>query len=164
MTWPWRVWVLLLTMLAAFATAFGMQPGMATAWWPVAGIWLATGLASFGLSIWAAICLTLLGIFMDFMGEAPIGAWPLALLSAYGVALVAWDRQATSGVPVVMAEVVAVVGGLVAAGVALGLAAGIAGHPAFSRPGFMTDFLLTALLYPLARYLVVPGSIREARR
>ena len=162
MTWPWRVWVVLLTMLAGLSTAFGMQPGMAGVWWPVAGIWLAAGLASFGLSIWSAICLVLLGIFMDYMGEAPIGAWSLALLSAYGVALVAWDRQPP--VPVVFAEAVAVIGGSIAAGVALGIAGGIAGHPGFSRAGFMTDFLLTALLYPVARYIVVPGSIREARR
>jgi len=162
MTWPWRVWVLMVTMIAGFISAFGMQPGMAGLWWPVAGLWLAAGLASFGLSIWVAICLILLGVFMDFTGEAPIGAWPLALLCAYGVALVAWDRQPP--MPVVFAEVVAVGGGLIAAGIALGVASGIAGHPGFSRSGFMTDFFMTAALYPLARYLIVPTSIRVARR
>jgi hypothetical protein len=162
MTWPWRVWVLLLTMIAGFISAFGMQPGMAGLWWPVAGLWLAAGLAAFGLSIWVAICLMLLGVFMDFTGEAPIGAWPLALLCAYGVALVAWDRQPP--MPVIFAEVVAVAGGLIAAGIALGVAGGIAGHPGFSRAGFMTDFFITAALYPLARFVIVPTSIRVARR
>ena len=38
MTWPWRVWVMLLTLLAAFITGFGMQAGMSAAWWPVAGL------------------------------------------------------------------------------------------------------------------------------
>jgi hypothetical protein len=164
MTWPWRVWVIILTLLAGFTTAFGMQAGMGGAWWPVAGLWLAAGLASFGLSVWVGGCLILLGVFMDFVGEAPVGAWPLALLCAYGVALVAWDRQATSGVPVIFAEVVAVAGGLIAAGVALGVAAGIAGHSGFSRDGFMADFLLTAALYPLIRFVIIPGSIRDARR
>jgi len=164
MTWPWRVWVLLWAMIAGFVTAFGTQPGMGGAWWPIAGLWLAAGFASFGLSIWVAICLTVLGMFMDFLGEAPIGAWPVALLSAYGVALVAWDRQATSGVSIAVAEVIAVVGGLIAAGVMLGVAASVAGHPGFSRSAFMTDFFLTAALYPLVRYLIVPASIREARR
>ena len=164
MTWPWRLWVLLWAMLAGLVSAFSMQPGMAGAWWPIVGLWLAAGLASFGLSVWVAICLILLGVFMDYTGEAPIGAWPVALLSAYGVALVAWDRQATSGIPIIMAEVIAVVGGLIAAGVMLGFASGVAGHPGFSRDRFMADFLLTAALYPLARYLIVPGSIREARR
>lgn len=162
MTWPWRVWVLLMTAMAGFVTAFGMQPVLGGLWWPIAGLWLAAGLASFGLSVWVAICLILLGVFMDFLGEAPVGAWPLALLCAYGVALVAWDRQPP--VPVIFAEAVAVTGGLVAAGVALGVAGGIAGHPGFSREGFMTDFLATGALYPLARYLIVPASIRVARR
>ena len=162
MTWPWRVWVLLLTLLAAFITVFGMQVGMADMWWPIAGFWLAAGLASFGLSVWVAICLILLGVFMDFTGEAPLGAWPLALLSAYGVALVAWDRQPP--VPVFMAEIVAVAGGLIAAGMALGIASGLAGVQGFSRAGFMSDFLLTAALYPLARFVIIPASIRVARR
>ena len=162
MTWPWRVWVLLMTMLAGFMTAFGTQPAVGGWWWPIAGLWLAAGLAAFGLSVWVAICLILLGVFMDFVGEAPIGAWPLALLCAYGVALVAWDRQPP--VPVVFAEGVAVIGGLIAAGIALGIAGGVAGHPGFSRAGFMSDFLVTAAFYPLARYLIVPSSIRVARR
>jgi hypothetical protein len=162
MTWPWRVWVLLLTLLAAFTTAFGMQPGMGHMWWPIAGLWLTAGLASFGLSVWVAICLILLGVFMDFAGEAPIGAWPLALLSAYGVALVAWDRQPP--VPVFMAEIVAVLGGLIAAGIALGLASMIARAEGFSRAGFLSDFLLTAALYPLVRFVIIPASIRVTRR
>jgi hypothetical protein len=162
MTWPWRVWVVLVTAFAGFVTVFGMQPALGALWWPVAGLWLAAGLASFGLSVWVAICLIVLGVFMDFVSEAPIGAWPLALLCAYGVALVAWDRQPP--VPVVFAETVAVVGGLIAAGVALNIAGGIAGHAGFSRAGFMPDFIVTAALYPLARYIIVPASIRAARR
>jgi hypothetical protein len=164
MTWPWRVWVLLMMLLGAAVTVFGMQRGMGAAWWPVAGLWLAAGLASFGLSIWVAICLVLLGVFLDFAGEAPIGAWPLALLFAYGVALVAWDRQATSGLPVFMAEIIAVVGGLIAAGVALNIASGVAGHAGFAGDRFMADFLMTGLLYPLARFGIVPASIRKAKR
>jgi hypothetical protein len=164
MTWPWRVWVILMTLLAGLVTAFGMQPGMSGIWWPVAGMWLAAGLAAFGLSVWIALNLILLGVFMDFVGESPIGAWPLALLCAYGVALVAWDRHATSGVPVVIAEAVAVGGGVIAAGIALGVASGIAGRPGFSRAAFMTDFLMTAALYPFVRFVIVPASIRVARR
>lgn len=162
MTWPWRVWVVLVTAFAGFLTVFGMQPAFGGLWWPVAGLWLAAGLASFGLSVWAAINLIVLGVFMDFISEAPVGAWPLALLAAYGVALVAWDRQPP--VPVVFAETVAVIGGLIAAGLALSVAGGIAGHAGFSRASFMSDFLVTAALYPLARYMIVPASIRAARR
>jgi hypothetical protein len=161
-TLPWRLWVLLLTVLAGLTSAFGMQAGMAGAWWPIAGLWLAAGLASFGLSVWVAICLMLLGIAMDFMGEAPIGAWSLALLAAYGVALVAWDRQPP--IPVVGAEIIAMIGGFIAASVALGIAGSIAGHAGFARGSLMADFFMTALLYPLVRFVIVPASIRVARR
>ena len=154
MTLPWRLWVLLLTVLAGLTSAFGMQAGMAGAWWPIAGLWLAAGLASFGLSV--------LGIAMDFMGEAPIGAWSLALLAAYGVALVAWDRQPP--IPVVGAEIIAMIGGFIAASVALGIAGSIAGHAGFARGSLMADFFMTALLYPLVRFVIVPASIRVARR
>jgi hypothetical protein len=161
-TLPWRLWVLLLTLLAAFTSAFGMQAGMASAWWPIAGLWLAAGLASFGLSVWVAGCLILLGVAMDFMGEAPVGAWPLALLCAYGVALVAWDRQPP--IPVIGAEIIALLGGFIAVSVALGIAGSIAGHTGFARGGLFADFLMTAALYPLARFVIIPASIRVARR
>ena len=35
MTLPWRLWVLLLTVLAGLITAFGMQPGLVTQFLPV---------------------------------------------------------------------------------------------------------------------------------
>lgn len=162
MTLPWRLWVLLLTFVAGVTSAFGMQVGMASAWWPIAGLWLAAGLASFGLSVWVAGCLMLLGVAMDFMSEAPIGAWPLALLAAYGVALVAWDRQPP--IPVIGAEIIALIGGFIAASVALGVAGSIAGHTGFARGPLMADFLMTGLLYPLARFVIIPASIRVARR
>lgn len=162
MTLPWRIWVLLLTALAAMITAYGMRTGMAGAWWPIAGLWLAAGFASFGLSVWVAGCLMILGLTMDFMGDAPIGSWPLALLCCYGVALVAWDR--TPPLPVIGAEIISLVGGFIAASLALGVAAGIAGHPGFARSALVGDFFMTALIYPLARFVIIPASIRVARR
>lgn len=162
MTTAWRIWVLLLVALAGLTTAFGMQAGMVGAWWPVSGLWLAAGLAAFGLSVWVAGCLLMLGLSMDFMGEAPIGAWPLALLCAYGVALIAWDRQPP--IPVVFAEVLAVIGGFIVAIIALGIAGSIAGHAGFARGALTGDFIMTGLLYPLARFVILPASIRVARR
>ena len=162
MTLPWRLWLLILTAAAALSTAAGMQPGSGGAWWPIAGLWLAAAWASVGLSVWAAGCLMVLGLLMDFMSEAPIGAWPLALLSAYGVALVAWDRSPP--VPVIAVEVVSVVGGIIVCWLALAAAGGISGHPASARSGILYDFLFTALLYPLARFILIPGSVRGARR
>lgn len=158
----WRIWVLLLVVLAGLTTAFGMHSGMVTLWWPIAGLWLAAGLASFGLSVWVAGCLIMLGLAMDYMGEAPLGSWPLALLCAYGVALIAWDRQPP--IPVVGAEAIAVVGGFIAASIALGIAGSIAGHPGFARGALTGDFIMTALLYPIVRFVILPASIRVARR
>ena len=112
MTTAWRLWVLILVVLAALTTAFGMRVGLGTVWWPIAGLWLAAGFAAFGLSVWVAGCLIMLGLVMDYMGEAPIGSWPLALLCAYGVALIAWDRQPP--IPVVGAEAIALIGGIIA--------------------------------------------------
>lgn len=162
MSVPWRIWVLFLTGLAILVTAFGMQPALGGYWWPVAGLWLAAGFAPYGLSIWAAICLLLNGVVVDLMTDAPIGAWPLAFLLAYGVGVFAWDRHPP--VSRIVVEFFAVVGGLIAAALALGLAAGVAGYEGFSRAGFMTDFVITAALYPIVRYLLIPSDLRGARR
>lgn len=162
MTTAWRLWVLVLVVLAGLTTAFGMRAGMVAVWWPIAGLWLAAGLASFGLSVWVAGCLLMLGLSMDFMGDAPIGAWPLALIAAYGVALVAWDRQPP--IPVVGAEAISVLGGFIVASIALGIAGSIAAHPGFARSALTGDFIMTAILWPLVRYVILPGSIRSARR
>jgi hypothetical protein len=161
-TTAWRFWVLILVVLAGLTTGFGMSPGLGHIWWPIAGLWLAAGLAPFGLSVWVAGCLIMLGLTMDYMGEAPIGSWSLALLCAYGVALVAWDRQPP--IPVVVAEAIAVIGGLIAASIALGIAGSIAGHPGFARAALTGDFIMTAALYPLVRFVILPASIRIARR
>lgn len=162
MTTAWRLWVLILVVLAALATAFGMRVGLGAVWWPIAGLWLAAGLAAFGLSVWVAGCLIMLGIVTDYMGEAPIGSWPLALLCAYGVALIAWDRQPP--ISVVGAEAIALIGGFIAASLALGVAGSIAGHPGFARGALTGDFIMTAILYPLVRFVILPASIRVARR
>ncbi len=162
MSLPWRIWVLFLTLLATFVTAFGMQPALAGVWWPVAGLWLAAGLGAYGLSVWVAVCLLTHGVVLDLMTDAPIGAWPLAFLLAYGMGVLSWDRHPPVSRTVV--EIAALIGGLLAAAAALGLSAGVAGHEGFSRAGFLTDFLITAALYPIVRYLLVPSDMREARR
>jgi hypothetical protein len=161
-TVAWRLWVVLLTVLAAAVTAYGMRVGMADAWWPIAALWLTTALASFGLSIWASGCFILLGLAMDYMGEAPIGSWPLALLSAYAVALIAWDRQPP--IRVISAEIISLVGGFIVVSLTLGIAASVAGHPGFARSALTGDFIMTALLYLPVRFLILPASIRVARR
>jgi hypothetical protein len=99
---------------------------------------------------------------MDYMGEAPIGSWPLALLSAYAVALIAWDRQPP--IRVMSAEIISLVGGFIVVSLTLGIAASVAGHPGFARNMLTGDFIMTALLYPVVRFLILPASIRVARR
>ena len=151
----WRIWVLLLVVLAGLTTAFGMHAGMVTLWWPIAGLWLAAGLAAFGLSVWVAGCLIMLGIAMDYMGEAPLGAWPLALLCAYGVALIAWDRQPP--IPVVGAEAIAVIGGFIAASLSLRFDASSAGDPRLTRGHLTGDVLLNALLLSNLPFGILPA-------
>lgn len=162
MTSLWRIWVLLFAGAAILLTAVGMQPRFAGAWWPISGLWLAVGFASFGLSVWVGATLLALGVVMDLMTEAPLGAWSLALLSAYGVALVAWDRQPP--ISVYAAETIAVIGGMIAASLALSAAGGIAGFPGLDRSGLLADFIITAMLYPAVRFILIPRSIRAARR
>lgn len=163
MSLPWRIWVVLIALTCIAVTGAGMGSAIPFGVWPVAGLWMAAGLASVGLSVWVAAWLIVVGVAMDLMTEAPVGAWPLALICAYGVALVSWSRSPP--MPVLLAEIIAVAGGLVVAALALGVAGGVAGHAGFSRSAFLYDFLLTALLYPGVRLVLVPGSIRrEGRR
>jgi hypothetical protein len=162
MTVPWRLWLIICGLASVGGASIGLQPGLGGLWWPIPALWLAAVWASFGLSVWASACLVLLGLLTDFITDAPIGAWPFALLCAYGVGLVAWDRQPP--VPVVVAELIAVGGGVIAAGLALSAAGSIAGEIGFAREGMIYDGVLTLLLYPVVRFGLLPGDIREARR
>lgn len=156
----WRLWIGVATLFAGWFTSFGYSPGMPS-WWPIAGLWAAAAWASYGLSVWVAGCLLLLGLFTDFMSEAPVGSWALAFLSAYGVALLAWDRAPP--LAGFIAEIIAVVGGMIAAGFALALAGAVSGSVGFWRDGFFYDFLLTALLYPAARFVLTVAHEKEVR-
>ena len=49
-------------------------------------------------------------------------------------------------------------------GLGIVVAGSIAGHTGFARGPLMADFLMTGLLYPLARFVIIPASIRVARR
>lgn len=163
MTPLWRLWIVWMTLLSAAVSVVSLQPSLAGTAWPVAGLWAAAAWAAVGLSVWAAGSLVLLGLFIDYVTDAPIGAWPFAFLCAYGVALVAWAR--VPPLPVIAAECVAVIGGLIAAALSLGIAGDIAGRSGFAPAGFMPDFIATALLYPLARFVYIPASVRrEGRR
>lgn len=162
MTGFWRLWVAIMTGIAVLVTGFGVRPGTAELWWPVAGLWCAAAWASYGLSVWVSSCLIILGIMMDYMTDGPIGAWPLALLAAYGVGLVAWDRAPPlSGV---LAESISVIGGLIAAALALAIAGAISGQPPLARGDVALDLLVTALLYPAARFALIVADPKEQRR
>jgi hypothetical protein len=163
MSLPWRIWVVFVALGCIVLTGLGMGAAVPFGLWPVAGLWMAAGFASVGLSVWVAAWLIVVGVAMDLMSEAPVGAWPLALICAYGVALMGWSR--TPPMPIWIAEAIAVLGGLVVAALALGVAGGVAGHQGFSRGAFMYDFMLTAVMYLGARLVLVPASIRrEGRR
>lgn len=161
MTPVWRLYVLLLSAGAAIMTAFGMGVGKSDLAWPIAGLWVAALVAPYGLSVWAAGCLTLLGVIIDFMTEAPIGAWPIALLGAYGVGLMAWERYPP--LPLWAVEAITVIGGMIAAVVALMTAAAVAGLPSIVTWPLMRDLLVTAFAYVGLRFALLPPSLRDQR-
>jgi hypothetical protein len=99
---------------------------------------------------------------LSWSGETAELADIITYSRRYGVALIAWDRQPP--IPVVGAEAIAVIGGFIAASIALGIAGSIAGHPGFARGALTGDFIMTALLYPIVRFVILPASIRVARR
>jgi hypothetical protein len=146
---------------AAAMTAFGMGVGKSDLAWPVAGLWVAAFVAPYGLSVWAAGCITLLGVIIDFMTEAPIGAWPIALLGAYGVGLLAWERYPP--LPLWAVEAISVIGGMAAALVALMTAAAVAGLPSIVNWPLMRDFLVTGIAYVGLRFVFLPASVRDQR-
>jgi hypothetical protein len=162
MTGFWRLWVTLMTLAAAVFTGFGLRPGMAGGWWPIAGLWCAAVWASYGLSVWSAGCLIVLGVMMDYIAEGPIGAWAFALLCAYGVGLVVWDRAPPlSGI---VAEVIAVVGGLIACALALAIGGAVSGQAGFASGDLTWNLIITAVLYPGARFALIVADAKEQRR
>ncbi|MEZ5937819.1 MAG: hypothetical protein R3C52_06320 [Hyphomonadaceae bacterium] len=162
MTPIWRAWVVVLIVGAVVVSGFGMGVGKSNDPWPIAGLWVAALLAPYGLSVWVAICLTVLGVSMDFMTEAPLGAWPLALLAAYGVALLAWEQYPPY--PLWLMETIAVIGGMVAAGIALATAASISENSGFAWGPLLQDFAMTGVLYIALRFFLLPASVREQRQ
>ncbi|MBI1340246.1 hypothetical protein GC169_08580 [bacterium] len=162
MTLGVRLWFGLMTLLCAFITAVGLAPQVTGLWWPLAGLWAAAAWSSTGLSVWCAGCLTLLGLLTDYITGAPIGAWPLALLVAYGAGLVAWGLG--SSLPAWAPDLLALAAALTAATFALMFASDVAGREAFWLDGILYDLLLTAGLYPLVRSILNPMRPRDFRR
>ena len=158
----WRIWVALLTVGAGLMAGFGASPKLDGVWWPIAGFWLTAGLAAYGLSVWTAICLTALGVYMDLMTDGPIGAWPLAFLAAYMVAAIAWERHPPIGYR--MVESFALYGGMIVASLMLAMADGLAGFGGFSRASLLGDMFVTALGFYLVGLFILPREVREVRR
>lgn len=181
-----RIWFAILTLVCALISAVGMAPQTSGWWWPLPGLWAAAAWGALGLSVWCAGCLTLLGVLTDYLTGAPIGAWPLSLLAAYGASLLIWGvaaplvltemdasrrRRAAPGVwgliaslPVLLVEAAALGVVLVASALTLAAASNLAGLETFWFDGVLYDLFATALLYPAARRVLTPQNARAYRR
>lgn len=156
-----RIWIAIGAVLAFLFSTLGALPQMQalpfplTGFWPIAGLWAALAWSGLGMSVWAALCLVCVGVGQDFLHDAPLGAWPLALLGAYGVGLVA-PRLTQVGVSLVAAETLALVGGILAAALLLAMAGDIAGGADVIDFQFWGDLVLTGGLYFVVQPLFAP--------
>lgn len=162
MNLPWRLWVMMLSIVAMIFAIVGTQPRWSELWWPFASIWLTVTLSAFGLSIFAAVCFVLLGLSIDLMTDAPLGAWPLAFLMSYMVGVFAWERSPP--VPPIMVEAFTLIFGLVVVTVCLALASGVAGYSGFSVANLLSDFAMTIIAYPLMRGFLLPREVLGGAR
>ncbi len=157
---------LLGTLVALTVSTLGMSPVIqllpwpATGLWPIAGAWAAAAWSSRGVSLRAIFAIAGIGLYQDFLHDAPLGAWSLALLSLYGVGLVA-HRVFNSVADRFIAEFVTIIVGLVVCAVMLAAAGDIAGGASVLYASLWADLSLTGGLYLLVRPLFEPGWGRE---
>lgn len=134
-----------------------------TGLWPVAGMWAALAWGESVMSVRAALSLVLLGVYQDYLYEAPLGAWPLAFLSAYAVGLGA-HRMFPSRSDRMIAAVLSLAGGLAAGAAGLAAAGGIVGAPSAVGRALWADLVLTGMVYFIVRPLFTrEGALEEAR-
>lgn len=163
MSAPFRVWILFSLLICTLAMVIGIQPHLSGLWWPLPGLWAAAAWSAFGLSIYTAFCLTGLGLITDFIMDAPLGSWALGLVSAYGAGVLAWAFIPPTPRTFMLSEALAVAAGMLALILAIKVANSVAGggSPVSS---LFPHLFVTALLYPLARFVMVPGGLRELFR
>lgn len=123
--------------------------------WPIAVFLLALSCVRLGLSIWAALLIVFVGIFQDFVLEAPIGAWAFAGLCAYGFGLLAREsfKAMSASIPV---ELVSIFIGSLVGMFGLSLAGDIAGGAQVMDMSLWGDLVWTLGLYYLLSPLFAP--------
>ncbi len=126
-----------------------LAPGLGLgSFWPYAGVWAAIGWADSRISFKPVIILTVLGLIVDLLSDAPLGCWASIHLIAYFTASVFRKRAHTD-----RTGLIRVVGDLTALLVAFGAAQWIIG--AYLGDAGANDifggFLVTSLLYLPAR-------------
>lgn len=123
--------------------------------WPVAGFWAAIAWSRLNLSVWAALCLVMIGFVQDYLLDAPLGAWPLAFISAYVAGLVVNGelRKISDALP---SEFVAVVLGLISGLFGLVIAGDTAGGAEVIDSRLIASLWLTGGLYFICRGVFAP--------
>ena len=132
-----------------------LLPFPLTGIWPLAVFLVALSSIRLGLSIWAAILIVFVGIFQDFIGEAPLGAWAFAGLCAYGAGLIARNgfQALASSLPI---EFVSILIGSLAGLFGLSLAGDIAGGAKVLDVSLFANLVWTLGLYYLVSPLFAP--------
>lgn len=126
--------------------------------WPIAGLWAAIAWSGKSMSVFAAITLIIVGIFQDYLYEAPIGAWPLAFLGAYGVGLIGHQIMRVMSASLSM-HVLTTAASLVAALIALAIAGDIAGGAHVVEQTLVANLVATGGLYFLMTPIFRSGGL-----
>ncbi|ACT58185.1 hypothetical protein [Hirschia baltica] len=148
------VFAIVICMLGATPLLHHM-PFPLTDTWPIAVLLYALSTVRLGMSIWAAVLIVFVGLFQDFICEAPLGAWALAGLCGYGAGLVARGsfRAMSASIPV---EFVSIIIGSIAGLMGLSLAGDIAGGAQVIDLSLVGDLIWTLGLYYLLSPLFAP--------
>jgi rod shape-determining protein MreD len=150
---PWR-WIGVPALAAVCATVLLAAPfhpfgyGLPEPMFPLA---LAFAWAVIRPSILGPVALLILGLFDDLFWDGPLGLWPLALISAYGLALGGRPLMAGQG------SVVMAVWYAAACCLALGVAFVFATMVAHEQPNLFAvlwQLMWTMALYPVVLWLV----------
>jgi len=118
---------------------------------PVLPLILAFAWAVIRPSIIAPFAVFLAGLFLDLLWGGPLGLWPLALLTAYGIVLVTRSMMAGQGPVMMWAWYAAVSTTAMAAAFLFSM---VQSHQTPNLIGVGWQLLATIVLYPFAHRLI----------
>ena len=131
--------------------------------WPIAGLWAAVAWSGSERSMRSVLALAGLGLFQDFINEAPLGAWVICFLFC-NLAGLAVHRVFRANNDRMMAYSLALLVGLCVGLFALLVASTAAGGIPIDLRLAAVDFAITAALYFMVRPLFYVSRSLETER